>query len=115
KVIDDMEQILARDPCRRFTFGTTIENRTTRLWFLSRAPLLRSASFDFMTDRLPLVHLFLSLAFSSLQDLGWDTTMSLSHVDSSSRRQYNINVDAHQFATMGAVWCSGHTMQFRLC
>ncbi|KAJ3753441.1 hypothetical protein EV360DRAFT_87785 [Lentinula raphanica] len=100
KVIDDMEQMLARDPCRRFTFGTTIENRTTRLWSLSRASLLRSTSFDFMTDRPRLVHLFLLLAFSSLQDLGWDTTMSLSHVDSSSRRQYNINVDAEQFTTM---------------
>ncbi|KAJ3753782.1 hypothetical protein EV360DRAFT_87460 [Lentinula raphanica] len=100
KVIYDMEQVLARDPCRRFTFGTTIENRTTRLWFLSRASLLRSTSFDFMTDRQRLVHLILSLAFSSLRDLGWDTTMSFSHVDSFSRRQYTIDVDGHQFTTM---------------
>ncbi|KAJ3774291.1 hypothetical protein FB446DRAFT_729523 [Lentinula raphanica] len=100
KVLFDMEQVLARDPRRRFTFGTTIENRTTRLWFLSRATLLRSTSFDFMTDRRLLVHLFLSLAFSSLQDLGWDTTMSLSHVDSSRRRQYNIDVNGHTFTTM---------------
>ncbi|KAJ3771873.1 hypothetical protein FB446DRAFT_845958 [Lentinula raphanica] len=99
KVLFDMQQVLARDPCRRFTFGTTIENRTTRLWFLSRASLLRSTSFDFMTDRRRLVHLFLSLAFSSLRDLGWDTTMSFSHLDSSSRRQYNIDVDGHQFTT----------------
>ncbi|KAJ3752115.1 hypothetical protein EV360DRAFT_55794 [Lentinula raphanica] len=99
KVLFDMQQVLARDPCRRFTFGTTIENRTTRLWFLSRASLLRSTSFDFMTDRRRLVHLFLSLAFSSLRDLGWDTTMSFSHVDSCSRRQYTIDVDGHQFTT----------------
>ncbi|KAJ3718723.1 hypothetical protein C8R42DRAFT_643802 [Lentinula raphanica] len=99
KILFDMEQVLARDPCRRFTFGTTIENRTTRLWFLSRASLLRSTSFDFMTDRRRLVHLFLSLAFSSLHDLGWDTTMSFSHVDSFSRRQYTIDVDGHQFTT----------------
>ncbi|KAJ3768088.1 hypothetical protein FB446DRAFT_818059 [Lentinula raphanica] len=100
KVLFNMEQVLARDPCRRFTFGTTIENRTTRLWFLSRASLLRSASFDFMTDHRRLVHFIISLAFSSLRDLGWDTTMSLSHVDSSSRRQYKIDVDGHQFTTM---------------
>ncbi|KAJ3837512.1 hypothetical protein F5878DRAFT_622228 [Lentinula raphanica] len=99
KVVYDMEQVLARDPCRRFTFGTTIENRTTRLWFLSRASLLRSTSFDFMTDRRELVHLILSLAFSSLRDLGWDTTMTFSHVDSCSRRQYTIDVDGHQFTT----------------
>ncbi|KAJ3718700.1 hypothetical protein C8R42DRAFT_125223, partial [Lentinula raphanica] len=99
KVLFDMQQVLARDPCRRFTFGTTIENRTTRLWFLSRASLLRSTSFDFMTDRRRVVHLFLSLAFSSLRDLGWDTTMSFSHVDSCSRRQYTIDVDGHQFTT----------------
>ncbi|KAJ3768090.1 hypothetical protein FB446DRAFT_295570 [Lentinula raphanica] len=99
KVVYDMEQVLARDPCRRFTFGTTIENRTTRMWFLSRAYLLRSTSFDFMMDRRLLVHLFLSLAFSSLHDLGWDTTMSFSHLDSYSRRQYNIDVNGHQFTT----------------
>ncbi|KAJ3825720.1 hypothetical protein F5880DRAFT_1550310 [Lentinula raphanica] len=99
KVVYDMEQVLARDPCRRFTFGTTIENRTTRMWFMSRAYLLRSTSFDFMTDHRRLVHLFLSLAFSSLRDLGWDTTMSFSHMDS-SRRQYNIDVNGHQFTTM---------------
>ncbi|KAJ3757721.1 hypothetical protein EV360DRAFT_45467 [Lentinula raphanica] len=99
KVVYDMEQVLARDPCKRFTFGTTIENRTTRLWFLSRASLLRSTSFDFMTDRRELVHLILSLAFSSLRDLGWDTTMTFSHVDSCSRRQYTIDVDGHQFTT----------------
>ncbi|KAJ3762230.1 hypothetical protein EV360DRAFT_67243 [Lentinula raphanica] len=100
KVLFDMEQVLARDPRRRFTFGTTIENRMTRLWFLSHATLLRSTSFDFMTDRRLLVHLFLSLAFSFLQDLGWDTTMSLSHVDSSRWRQYNIDVNGHTFTTM---------------
>ncbi|KAJ3766140.1 hypothetical protein FB446DRAFT_758794 [Lentinula raphanica] len=99
KVVYDMEQVLARDPCRRFTFGTTIENRTTRMWFMSRAYLLRSTSFDFMTDHRRLVHLFLSLAFSSLRDLGWDTTMSFSHVDSCSRRQYTIDVDGQQFTT----------------
>ncbi|KAJ3780910.1 hypothetical protein GGU10DRAFT_413684 [Lentinula aff. detonsa] len=48
KLCYDMTQILALDPCRRFTFGTTIENCTTRLWFLSHATLLKTAPFDFM-------------------------------------------------------------------
>ncbi|KAJ3786025.1 hypothetical protein GGU10DRAFT_181589 [Lentinula aff. detonsa] len=50
KLVYDMEQILALDPCRRFTFGTTIENCITRLWFLSHATLLRTKPFDFMKD-----------------------------------------------------------------
>ncbi|KAJ3742372.1 hypothetical protein DFH05DRAFT_1461485 [Lentinula detonsa] len=50
KLVYDMEQILALDPCRRFTFGTTIENCITRLWFLSHATLLRTKPFDLMKD-----------------------------------------------------------------
>ncbi|KAJ3966400.1 hypothetical protein EV361DRAFT_571439 [Lentinula raphanica] len=99
-IVNDMEQVLARDPCRRFAFGTTITNRTTRLWFLSRASLLISTTFDLMTDRLQLVRLFLSLAFSSLSDMGWDSTMSFSHEDKFLRRQYKIEVDGQHFTTM---------------
>ncbi|KAJ3996012.1 hypothetical protein F5050DRAFT_1822131 [Lentinula boryana] len=100
KLIYDMEQVLARDPCRRFTFGTTIENRTTRLWFLSRASLLRTTAFDFIKDRHKLVHFFLSIAFSSLTDMGWDSTMTLCQVDDFGRRQYNIEVNGQLYTTV---------------
>ncbi|KAJ3995815.1 hypothetical protein F5050DRAFT_1824001 [Lentinula boryana] len=39
-----------RTKMTRFTFGTTIENCITRLWFLSHATLLRTKPFDFMKD-----------------------------------------------------------------
>ncbi|KAJ3792628.1 hypothetical protein GGU11DRAFT_812417 [Lentinula aff. detonsa] len=63
------------DPCRRFTFGTTIENRATRLWLLSRATLLRTKPFDFIKDRRQLVVVLLSLAFSAMNQTGWDPTI----------------------------------------
>ncbi|KAJ3748878.1 hypothetical protein DFH05DRAFT_1540096 [Lentinula detonsa] len=67
KLVYDMEQILALDPCRRFTFGTTIENCTTRLWFLSRATVLRTKPFDFMQN-FPI----LSVLISGSDQLGFN-------------------------------------------
>jgi hypothetical protein len=43
-----MSTILRLDPCRRFTFGITIENYDIRIWFLSRVALLKSEPFNFM-------------------------------------------------------------------
>ncbi|KAJ3795390.1 hypothetical protein GGU11DRAFT_747092 [Lentinula aff. detonsa] len=100
KLVYDMEQILALDPCRRFTFGTTIENCTTRLWFLSRATLLRTKPFDFMKDRRQLVRIFLSLAFSSRDWMGWDSTITFSRVDSFGQRQYLIKINDQSYTTV---------------
>ncbi|KAJ4001520.1 hypothetical protein F5050DRAFT_1803054 [Lentinula boryana] len=97
KLVYDMEQILALDPCRRFTFGTTIENCTTRLWFLSRATVLRTKPFDFMQDRRQLVRIFLSLAFSSRDRISWETTITLSHVDRFGQRQYLIKINDQSY------------------
>ncbi|KAF9069419.1 hypothetical protein BDP27DRAFT_1265073, partial [Rhodocollybia butyracea] len=94
-----MDQILAYDPSRRFTFGTTIENRTMRLWFMSRATLLKTESFDFIKDRERLVRLFLSLAFSSPTEMGWDPTITFSHLEN-GRRQYQIIVDGETYTTV---------------
>ncbi|KAJ3986629.1 hypothetical protein F5890DRAFT_1502618, partial [Lentinula detonsa] len=99
KLVHDMEQILALDPCRRFTFGTTIGNCTNRLWFLSRATLLRTKPFDFMKDRRQLVRIFLSLAFSSHR-MGWDSTITFSHVDSFGQRQYLIKIKDQSYTTV---------------
>lgn len=43
-----MQQTMRYDPCRRFTFGFTIENREMRIWYASRADILVSTPFDFM-------------------------------------------------------------------
>ncbi|KAJ4469252.1 hypothetical protein J3R30DRAFT_3739351 [Lentinula aciculospora] len=88
KLVYDMQQILTLDPYRHFTFGTTIENCTIRHWFLSHATLTRIATFDFIQ----LVRVFLSLAFSSLSGMGWDTAITFSYSDA-NRRQYNIEVN----------------------
>ncbi|KAE9396579.1 hypothetical protein BT96DRAFT_922045, partial [Gymnopus androsaceus JB14] len=97
KVVYSMQQILALDPRRRFTTGSTIENRTTRLWFLSRSILFTTESFDFMTDHKRLVHLYLSLAFSSSTDSGWDPSVKFSHVDPlTHKRIYEITVTTKQ-------------------
>lgn len=51
KVLWNMHQTLRDDPCRRFTFGFTIENRTMRIWYAGRAEILVSTPFDFMNVR----------------------------------------------------------------
>lgn len=47
----NMHHTMREDPHRRFTYGYTIENRTVRIWFSSRAEVIVSSSFDFMTVR----------------------------------------------------------------
>ncbi|KAF9078798.1 hypothetical protein BDP27DRAFT_1193750, partial [Rhodocollybia butyracea] len=81
KVVYDMSTILRLDPCRRFTFGITVENCDMRIWFLSRAVLLKSKPFNFMKEPHLLIQLFLSFAFASPSKMGWDPTISFSHVD----------------------------------
>ena len=39
------------DPCRRFTFGATIEDTRMRLWIFNRSMVIASDSFDFVTVR----------------------------------------------------------------
>ncbi|KAJ3763345.1 hypothetical protein EV360DRAFT_33772, partial [Lentinula raphanica] len=99
KLIYDMTQILSLDPCRRFTFGTTIEDCSTRLWFLSHATLLKTTPFDFMRDRPRLIRLFLSLAFASPTKMGWDPTITFDHTSDDDRRQYRIEVNGKSYTT----------------
>lgn len=51
KLFWNMTKILFLDPCRRFTLGLTIENRSLRLWKLSRGAFLKSRPFDFLKVR----------------------------------------------------------------
>ncbi|KIK61031.1 hypothetical protein GYMLUDRAFT_260994 [Collybiopsis luxurians FD-317 M1] len=87
KLLWNANRVLALDPCRRFVLGTTIENISLRLWMLNRGTLLKSEEVDLMKDGLSLVHIFLSIAFSS----------AFSHTD--SRRQYNILIDNKVYTT----------------
>ncbi|KAL5520239.1 hypothetical protein ACEPAG_9452 [Sanghuangporus baumii] len=66
RLILDIQQIMARDPCRRFAFGITVVETTIRLWFCSRATPVVSQPFDFTTEPEMLVHAFLSLADNSV-------------------------------------------------
>ncbi|KAJ3744604.1 hypothetical protein DFH05DRAFT_1524227 [Lentinula detonsa] len=101
KLMWNMSRILALDPCRRFTLGFTIENRSFRLWMiLNRGTILRSQAFDFFEDQYSLVRVFLSFAFSSAGNMGWDPTITFSHCDSDNRRQYNIIVDEKVYRTV---------------
>lgn len=61
KVLWNMHQTMRNDPCRRFTFGFTIENREMRIWYTSRADILVSSPFDFMSVRVFIPQLLFSL------------------------------------------------------
>ncbi|KAJ3710134.1 hypothetical protein DFJ43DRAFT_164754 [Lentinula guzmanii] len=100
KLMWNMSSILALDPCRRFTLGFTIEDRWFRLWILNRGTLLRTQAFDFIKDQRNLVTVFLSFAFSSAENMGWDPTITFSHRDSENRRQYNIIVNERVYKTV---------------
>ena len=62
------------DPRRRATFGMTIENSTTRVWFCCRSSIVVSEAFDFID--VGFFPAFLKLALNR-DMLGWNTIRSL--------------------------------------
>jgi hypothetical protein len=42
---------MRNDPCRRFSYGVTIEDCNMRVWFVSRGVASVTPSFGFMTVR----------------------------------------------------------------
>ncbi|KAJ3743586.1 hypothetical protein DFH05DRAFT_1525854 [Lentinula detonsa] len=97
KIIYNLQQIMSLDPCRRFTFSTTMQNRQMRVWFACRGVVLTTKACDFLKDHHRLVHLFISFAFSSRKDFGWDPTIicidpEFSSLDRRKRRVYEIEV-----------------------
>jgi hypothetical protein len=52
KQVFSMQQVMIYDPCRRFTFGLTIENTDIRLWFCSRSGMIVSEKLDFNKVRI---------------------------------------------------------------
>ncbi|OCB90624.1 hypothetical protein A7U60_g2142 [Sanghuangporus baumii] len=91
KLMFNIQQTMTLDPCRRFTFGITIENTKMRLWFCSRATPIVSEAFDFTTAIKPLTHVFLSLMFASKEELGWDPTIR-PFIKDNGQRAYRIDV-----------------------
>ncbi|KAJ4475063.1 hypothetical protein J3R30DRAFT_641182 [Lentinula aciculospora] len=97
QIIYNLQQIMSLDPCRRFTFGKTMQNRHMRVWFACRGYVLTTKPCDFLKDYNRLVHLFIAFAFSSRQGLGWDPTMTcinpqFSPSEPRKRRVYGIEV-----------------------
>ncbi|KAL5525363.1 hypothetical protein ACEPAF_9233 [Sanghuangporus sanghuang] len=92
------QQIMSLDPCRRFVFGITVEDRMMRLWFCSRATPVVSKPFDFTTSIRDLVQVFLSLAFASKEELGWDPTIQ-AILTSEKKRVYYIEVKGRIYMT----------------
>ena len=87
-----MRLLLQDDPCRRFVYGITIENKTTRLWFACRSGIFVSEAFDYTEVRCKLIgfvcallihvqqtevllDVFVRLLFSSRTELGWDDSI----------------------------------------
>ncbi|KAL5520234.1 hypothetical protein ACEPAG_9447 [Sanghuangporus baumii] len=98
KLLFHMQQMLTLDPCRRFSFGITIEDKLMRLWFCSRSNPAVSTEFDFTTDINRLVHIILALSFASKEDLGWDPTIR-PLIRQGRRRAYSIQVGGKTFQT----------------
>ncbi|KJA27032.1 hypothetical protein HYPSUDRAFT_198334 [Hypholoma sublateritium FD-334 SS-4] len=77
KILWSLHHIMHTDHRRRFTFGLTIENRNTRIWFCCRQIVIVSQPFDFSKDASKLIHLITSLAYATPTQLGYDPTMAL--------------------------------------
>ncbi|KAK2459545.1 hypothetical protein APHAL10511_008424 [Amanita phalloides] len=99
KQIFSMQQVMAFDPCRRFTFGLTIENTDVRLWFCSRSMTAVSKTFDLNKHPQCLILAFLSFTYASKADLGWDETMKPKIIGGEKR--YEIKVGDNTYETQG--------------
>lgn len=51
KVLWGMNHVMREDPLRRATYGFTIENTKTRLWYCDRTQIIASTVFDFFQVR----------------------------------------------------------------
>lgn len=55
KILGNAAQMMYADPCRRSMFGMTIANTTARHWYFSRAMVLVSEPFNFITVRVDIL------------------------------------------------------------
>ncbi|KAK0189893.1 hypothetical protein F5146DRAFT_931543, partial [Armillaria mellea] len=90
KILGNAAQMLHSDPCRRFIRGTIVGNASMRFWFFSRSHVFVTQAFDFISNPRPLIHYIVSLAFASLQDLGFDPTSAGIEVQYAIQYEYHI-------------------------
>ncbi|KII93430.1 hypothetical protein PLICRDRAFT_152116 [Plicaturopsis crispa FD-325 SS-3] len=90
KIIWGMHHIMRDDPCRRFTYGVTIEDTQMRVWFCNRSSLIVLKDFNFVTDVEKLIRIYSSFAFTTPAELGWDPTIRA--IDGTSPTEYEIDV-----------------------
>ncbi|PBK71531.1 hypothetical protein ARMSODRAFT_859645, partial [Armillaria solidipes] len=99
KILGNAAQMLHSDPCRRFTRGTIVGNTSMRFWFFSRSHVFVTQVFNFISNPRPLIHYIVSLAFASLQDLGFDPTVRRVAIpiqeSAKNEVQYAIQYDYH--------------------
>ncbi|KAF9245899.1 hypothetical protein BU15DRAFT_70959 [Melanogaster broomeanus] len=100
-IIWSLHHIMRNDPCRRATFGITIENVNIRVWFTCRSMTLVSESFNFITNVEDTIHLFGCLAFAEDHELGWDT--SIRRVLYEGTIQYLISINGIVYRTVGII------------
>ncbi|KAJ7135370.1 hypothetical protein C8R43DRAFT_615416 [Mycena crocata] len=97
ELIWSCQDVLRDDPCRRFTFGITLEDGDLRMWFFSRSDELVSSSFN-IAEVSAVIQVFLALAFATPEQLGYDTTMS--HIiDDCRTPQLKITVENTVYIT----------------
>ncbi|KAK0440753.1 hypothetical protein EV421DRAFT_2020203 [Armillaria borealis] len=105
KILGNAAQMMYADPCRRFMFGMTIANTTTRLWYFSRAMVLVSEPFNFISDHRLLIHYIVSMSFGSTEDLGYDLSITrvaipLPGDPDPYRIQYDYVIDGETYRTV---------------
>ncbi|KAK0475131.1 hypothetical protein IW261DRAFT_1647127 [Armillaria novae-zelandiae] len=105
KVLGNAAQMLYADPSRRFMFGMTIANTTTRLWYFSRARVVVSESFNFITEYRHLIHYIVSMSFGSTEALGYDSSITrvavpLTGDPARFRIQYDYVIDGETYRTV---------------
>ncbi|KII84291.1 hypothetical protein PLICRDRAFT_359821 [Plicaturopsis crispa FD-325 SS-3] len=92
EIVWSLKHTMRDDPCRRFTFGITIENDRMRVWFCNRSLLFVCDAFDFITDVEKLIRIYSSFVFASPAELGWDPSIRV--VPNSKPPVYEIDVYA---------------------
>ncbi|KAK0440759.1 hypothetical protein EV421DRAFT_2036642 [Armillaria borealis] len=105
KILGNAAQMMHADPCRRFMFGMTIANTTARLWYFSRARVLVSEPFNFISYYRHLIHYIVSMSFGSTEDLGYDSSITrvaipLTGGPAGSRIQYDYAIDGETYRTV---------------
>ncbi|KAF8585411.1 hypothetical protein K439DRAFT_1343467, partial [Ramaria rubella] len=91
KIIWSMHHIMRSDPCRRFTFGFTVENTQMRIWFACRSRVFVTAPFNFILDHDTAIRFFIACAYATEAELGWDPTVERIYVDGTPQYKFTVH------------------------